>query len=143
MRPARPACKVRGPKPSREARWRRPALLDGCARSAHDRPVTESDRHAGSDPEEEATPAEDEATPPEQEATPPEEGPAPASDAPELELGELEDDVRALRRRDRAFVFRLALRVGVAILLGLWIFLAIGEADVGSCAARGFGSVTG
>lgn len=52
-------------------------------------------------------------------------------------------DVRALRRRDRAFVFRVALRAGVALLLGIWIFLQLTSTDVGACAARGFGTVTG
>lgn len=52
-------------------------------------------------------------------------------------------DVRALRKRDRAFVFRMALRAGVALLLGFWIFLQLTSTDVGACAARGFGTVTG
>jgi hypothetical protein len=51
-------------------------------------------------------------------------------------------DVRALRRRDRAFVFRVLLRGTVALLLGVWIFLQLTSTDVGACAARGFGTVT-
>ena len=51
-------------------------------------------------------------------------------------------DVRALRRRDRAFVFRVVLRASVALLLGFWIFLQLTSADVGACAAQGFGTVT-
>lgn len=51
-------------------------------------------------------------------------------------------DVRALRRRDKAFVFRVMLRASVALLLGFWIFLQLTSTDVGACAAQGFGTVT-
>jgi hypothetical protein len=51
-------------------------------------------------------------------------------------------DVRALRRRDKAFVFRVVLRASVALLLGFWIFLQLTSTDVGACAAQGFGTVT-
>lgn len=80
----------------------------------------------------------------------------PAPDAPEEPMTELsfdepvdeapapddDPDVRALRRRDRAFVFRVVLRASVALLLGFWIFLQLTSADVGACAAQGFGTVT-
>jgi hypothetical protein len=63
----------------------------------------------------------------------------PVDDAP---APEDDPDVRALRRRDKAFVFRVALRASVALLLGIWIFLQLTSTDVGACAARGFGTVT-
>jgi hypothetical protein len=63
----------------------------------------------------------------------------PVDDAP---APDDDPDVRALRRRDRAFVFRVVLRASVALLLGFWIFLQLTSTDVGDCAARGFGTVT-
>jgi hypothetical protein len=63
----------------------------------------------------------------------------PVDDAP---APDDDPDVRALRRRDRAFVFRVVLRASVALLLGVWIFLQLTSTDVGACAARGFGTVT-
>ncbi len=63
----------------------------------------------------------------------------PVDDAP---TPDDDPDVRALRKRDKAFVLRLALRATVALLLGFWIFLQLTSADVGACAARGFGTVT-
>ncbi|MEM9073121.1 MAG: hypothetical protein AAGE52_31745 [Myxococcota bacterium] len=59
------------------------------------------------------------------------------ADAPDLE-----EAAAALQKRDRAFLFRFLLRVGVALLLGVWLFLFVLEQDVGSCAARGFTTVT-
>lgn len=55
---------------------------------------------------------------------------------------ELDEDARALQKRDRAFLFRLGLRLTVAILFGIWVALSLGEADVGGCAAQGFQSVS-
>lgn len=63
----------------------------------------------------------------------------PVDDAP---APDDDPDVRALRKRDKAFAFRVALRATVALLLGFWIFLQLTSADVGACAARGFGTVT-
>lgn len=63
----------------------------------------------------------------------------PVDDAP---APDDDPDVRALRRRDRAFVFRVVLRASVALLLGFWIFLQLTSTDVGACAAQGFGTVT-
>jgi hypothetical protein len=54
------------------------------------------------------------------------------------------DELEApLRRRDGRFILRLALTIAVALLAGAWGLLALGEADVGGCAARGFGVLTG
>lgn len=55
---------------------------------------------------------------------------------------ELEEDARALQKRDRAFLFRLGLRLTVAILFGVWVALTLAEADVGGCAAQGFQTVS-
>ena len=55
---------------------------------------------------------------------------------------ELEEDALALQKRDRAFVFRLGLRLMVALLFGVWVALTLAEADVGGCAARGFQTVS-
>lgn len=63
----------------------------------------------------------------------------PIDDAP---ASDDDPDVRSLRRRDRAFAFRIAVRATVALLLGFWIFLQLTSTDVGACAARGFGTVT-
>lgn len=57
-------------------------------------------------------------------------------------LEELGEDARALQKRDRAFLFRLGLRLTVAILFGIWVALSLGEADVGGCAAQGFQTVS-
>ena len=54
----------------------------------------------------------------------------------------LEEDARALQKRDRAFLFRLGLRLTVALLFGLWVALSLAEADVGGCTARGFQTVS-
>jgi len=55
---------------------------------------------------------------------------------------ELDEDARALQKRDRAFLFRLGLRLLVALLFGVWVALSLAEADVGGCAARGFENVS-
>lgn len=55
---------------------------------------------------------------------------------------DLDADARALQKRDRAFLFRLGLRLTVAILFGIWVALSLGEADVGGCAAQGFQTVS-
>ena len=47
-----------------------------------------------------------------------------------------------LRRRDHRFVVRLTLTIAVVLLAGAWGLLALGEADVGGCAARGFDALT-
>jgi len=52
-------------------------------------------------------------------------------------------DIEGLRRRDRGFVLRLVLRLGVALLLGTWVFLQLTSDGIGNCAARGFQTVTG
>ena len=53
-----------------------------------------------------------------------------------------DEDARALRKRDRTFLFRLGLRLTVALLFGVWIALSLAEADVGGCAAQGFQTVS-
>lgn len=58
------------------------------------------------------------------------------------ETEELDEDARALQKRDRAFLFRLGLRLMVALLFGVWVALTLAEADVGGCAARGFETVS-
>lgn len=64
-------------------------------------------------------------------------------DAAEAPLSEDERrDLDDLQRKDRAFLFRIGLRVGVAILLGIWLAITISEMDVGGCAARSFRTVT-
>lgn len=55
---------------------------------------------------------------------------------------DFDEAAAALRKRDRVFLFRFLLRMGVALLLGLWVFFFILEQDVGGCAARGFLGVT-
>ncbi len=73
----------------------------------------------------------------------PQEGEEPAEPGAEPpEPPDFDEAAAALRRRDRVFVFRFLLRMGVALLLGLWIFFFILEQDVGDCAARGFVGVT-
>lgn len=58
--------------------------------------------------------------------------------------GPTDDELaEALRRRDRGFLFRLALRVGVVILLGVYLSLAFDGQEMGGCAARSFGALTG
>jgi hypothetical protein len=53
------------------------------------------------------------------------------------------DELEAgLRKRDRMFLVRLAIRFIVVALLAVWGFLMIGESNIGGCAARGFESVT-
>ena len=52
------------------------------------------------------------------------------------------DEIRMLRRRDAYFLFRLALRVGVAILIGVWLLLWLPEQPIGGCAAQGFQQIT-
>jgi hypothetical protein len=47
-----------------------------------------------------------------------------------------------LRRRDHRFIVRLALTITVVLLAGVWGLLALDEANVGGCAARGFGVLT-
>ncbi len=54
-------------------------------------------------------------------------------------MDELEEK---LLRRDKRFLVRVALSLAVALLGGLWGLLALQEANVGGCAARGFGAVT-
>lgn len=48
-----------------------------------------------------------------------------------------------LRKRDKAFLLRIALRIGVVVLLGVWLVLSMDGSEIGSCAARGFGNLTG
>lgn len=59
-------------------------------------------------------------------------------------MGADEEDPLAenLKRRDRAFLFRVALRLAVVGLLGLWLFLVMDESGVGGCAARSFTDFT-
>ena len=54
-----------------------------------------------------------------------------------------EELVEALQRRERGFLLRLALRVAVVILFGVYVSLAFDRQGVGGCAARGFGALTG
>ena len=55
---------------------------------------------------------------------------------------DFEEAAAALKKRDRVFLLRFLLRMGVALLFGLWVFFFILEQDVGGCAARGFVGVT-
>ena len=50
---------------------------------------------------------------------------------------------KALRRRDWRFVLRLSLVLGVAFTGALLVLLLVSGVDVGGCAARGFGTLTG
>ncbi len=52
------------------------------------------------------------------------------------------EDVRALQKKDRWFLLRVAVRVGVAILLGVWVALALSETNIGEIIAGGFEGVT-
>jgi hypothetical protein len=54
-------------------------------------------------------------------------------------MDELEEP---LRRRDHRFLVRLGLSIAVVLLAGVWGLLALGEANVGGCAARGFDVLT-
>jgi hypothetical protein len=54
-------------------------------------------------------------------------------------MDELEEQ---LLRRDRRFLYRLALSLVVVLLGGLWGFLKLQEADIGGCAAHGFQNLT-
>lgn len=56
---------------------------------------------------------------------------------------EEQEMVRGLQKKDKAFLFRLVLRVSVAALLGFWIFLQLTSGSIGGCVADGFGNVTG
>lgn len=54
----------------------------------------------------------------------------------------MDDLEEKLLRRDKRFLVRVTLSIAVALLGGLWGLLALEEANVGGCAARGFETVT-
>jgi hypothetical protein len=54
-------------------------------------------------------------------------------------VDELEE---GLRRRDKRFLVRVVLLVGIATLGGAWLMNRMASTDVGGCFARGFSTIT-
>lgn len=58
-------------------------------------------------------------------------------------MGQSDDElIEKLNERDKGFLVRLGLRVGVAILALIWLFVAAPTGCVGDWVASGFESVT-
>ena len=65
-----------------------------------------------------------------------------SEDRPDDADKEQDELAAGLKRRDGRFVWRLVMRLAIAILASIWLAGWLTRSEVGGCAARGFQDVT-